>query len=211
MNCMKYTYKSPLNGSVYCEGLVNADDYRVDFGPEGVCSLYNRDDSVMRFLTDHIEDLKEYVPDGLQGVVVSAVFGLAFIEDGEMYLLTEVCTRQELTPYQRSELEDWIRGQLSDGWGEGLEQKEVFQEDIRFDITKFDEDECEFEQDYEYQTAQYYLHPWQYGPGWSLTLSDMEQVEVDIPEDDRLAYLEKTVEELKRRIKELENTVSNML
>lgn len=44
---------------------------------------------------------------------------------GKLWCVTEVQTHGELSPSEFSELTDWITGQFSDGWGEGLEQREI--------------------------------------------------------------------------------------
>ena len=206
MKCFKYTFKSPLNGTVYCEGLVEEDDNRVDFGPYGVLQLYNRGQDVLMFLTDKLEDLKDYVPQDLKGLVVKAEFGDSVEYRGGLYLLTQVCTRRELTEDELDTLANWIRGQLSDGWGESLENEAVFEEDVRFDKTVFDEDTCEFEESYEHHTARYYLHPWQYSGNWTLELVSTEPVEMDIKEDNKeqvLKEINDNLVELLRRLEEL--------
>ena len=43
----------------------------------------------------------------------------------ELWGVTEVQTRGELTPAEYAELTEWLTGQFSDGWGEGFEQREI--------------------------------------------------------------------------------------
>lgn len=179
MRCEKLTFISPLNGSVYCEGLVNEDDNRVDFGPYGVLQLYNRDESVLFYLTDNLAELKSGVPDSLTDIVVSAVFGNCSEENGGLYLSTEIYVRRFPTEEEYRTLTEWIIGQLSDGWGERLEQEEVLRETISFNHTVFDEDTAEFTEEESNDIAHYYLHPWQYGNRWSLELKSRENVELD--------------------------------
>ena len=185
MKCIKLTYKSPLYGSVYCEGCVDSPDSRVDFGPYGVLQLYNRGDYLMRFLSDRSEDLKEHIPEELQELVVKAVFGIDYVEEGKVYLLTEIYAKQEPNPLQYAKIQDWMTSQLSDGWGEGLEQQQVLEENIRFNKTIFDDDTCEFVEEEICSTAYYYVHPWSSNCNWFLHLAYSETVELDIPEDDK--------------------------
>lgn len=179
MKCRKLTFISPLNGSVYCEGLVNEDDNRVDFGPYGVLQLYNRDEQVLLTLTEECQELKNYVPDELLNIVVSAVFGNTVEHMGGLYLATEIYVSKDLADEQYALLCEWIIGQLSDGWGERLEQVEVFREHVTFTHTVFDEDILEFTEEEEIHTAHYYIHPWQYGPEWRLELLSTEDAELD--------------------------------
>lgn len=44
---------------------------------------------------------------------------------GELWCVTEVKTYGALTPAEYAELTDYLTGQFSDGWGEGLEQREI--------------------------------------------------------------------------------------
>ena len=196
MKCMKLTYKSPLNGSVYCEGLVDEDDNRVDFGPYGVLQLYNRDDRLMRMLSDNCEDLRDCIPEELEGLVVKAVFGIDFVGDSGMYLLTEVYVSRQPAEREYVDIHQWVVGQLSDGWGEGLEQEAFNFEDVRFSRTVFDEDLCEFTEEEICYTARYYVHPWQHGPGWHLDLISEELVELDVGELEEPTELERALKDI---------------
>lgn len=42
--------------------------------------------------------------------------------NGELWGVTELQTHDTLSPFELAELTEWISGQFSDGWGEGLEQ-----------------------------------------------------------------------------------------
>ena len=212
MKCKKLTFVSPLNGSVYCEGLVNEDDNRVDFGPYGVLQLYTRDERVLLGLTEQCAELKSHVPDELKHLVVSAVFGNTVELNGGLYLSTEIYVRKDLTEPQQELLGEWIVGQLSDGWGERFDQFEFLRETVTFNRTVFDEDTIEFGEEEERYTASYFIHPWQYGPKWTLELTPYyEDVNIDVEEDDRIAELQEAVEEMKRQIRELDVAISNLI
>ena len=43
----------------------------------------------------------------------------------ELWGVTEVQTRGELSPTEYAELTEWLTGQFADGWGEGFEQREI--------------------------------------------------------------------------------------
>lgn len=45
--------------------------------------------------------------------------------NGELWCVTEIKTHGELSPSEYAELTDWLSGQFSDGWGEGMEQQEI--------------------------------------------------------------------------------------
>jgi len=45
--------------------------------------------------------------------------------NGELWGVTEVQTHGTLSPSELAELTEWLSSQFSDGWGEGLEQREI--------------------------------------------------------------------------------------
>lgn len=58
--------------------------------------------------------------------------------NGELWGVTEVQTYGDLSPSELLELTDWLSGQFSDGWGEGLEQKEIRVDDGELYISFWD-------------------------------------------------------------------------
>lgn len=179
MKCTKLTYTSPLHGTVVCEDVITDNDGRVDFGPDGVLELYNRSTSVEHYIADREEDLVEHIPDSLKKLVVKAVFGHYTIKDDCLYLATEIYAKREPNTEEGTLLEEWITGQLSDGWGESFEQNEVLEECVDIETVEFDPCTCEFERNSYRTEAYYYLHPWVYRD-WSLELDNIEEVELDI-------------------------------
>ena len=47
------------------------------------------------------------------------------IRDGELMGCTTVKLKESLTEAEMQDLEDYLKGQFSDGWGEGFEQQEI--------------------------------------------------------------------------------------
>lgn len=203
MKCTKLIYRSPVFGSVQCEDLPNEDSRCIDFGPAGAYALYEKGPEVEMFLTEHSEDLSFCIPEELEDLVVKALFGCCHLQHGEMYLLTEIYARQEPTDFQHSQIISWIAGQMSDGWGEGVEQHEVFTESVRSIITHFDEDECEFRDEEVMCPAYYYLHPWANDSTWSVDLVSTQEVELDIEELDTNEELRQAVLKIKGLIDEV--------
>lgn len=179
MKCTKYTYISPLHGTVVCGDIITDDDGRIDFGPDTVFELYHKANSIESYLSERQEDLVECVPDNLKGLVVRALFGRYTIKMDCMYLATEIFTKRTLTSEEGTLLEEWITGQLSDGWGEGFEQNEVLEERVQIETVEFDTNTCGFEPDSYTTEAYYYLHPWCH-EDWELELHSTEEVELDI-------------------------------
>ena len=68
--------------------------------------------------------MAEYVPDSLRGVVVS-LFPNIELHGDKLWCVADVALSRPITPGEIAELTEWWSGQLSDGWGEGFEQREI--------------------------------------------------------------------------------------
>lgn len=182
MKCIKLTYKSPMFGSVSCEELIDDPKGYVEFGPEGMYALACRGCFVEQFLEKEQEDLADYVPEDLEGFVVKAIFGKYEEADCKMFLITEIFVKEEPDHAQLSSIDAWITGQMSDGWGEGVEQREVLEDRVRFNKPYFDESSGDFESCEEYCYANYFIRPWR-ANGFYLEIAHKEEVELEIPCD----------------------------
>lgn len=181
MKCKKLTYKTPVYGSVFCEELFEDSCNRIDFGPEGAYSLYHKSSDLAEFLQGRSDDLAEYAPEDLKHLIVKAVFGIEFAEYGKLYLLTEIYVKREPDCAEYQSIGDWVEGQLSDGWGEGVEQQEVMEEWLYRKMPTFDRDLCEFEEEEDRIRAYYYIHPWSADEYWEMDVLPIEDVELDVP------------------------------
>ena len=61
---------------------------------------------------------------GVKKKVLSAVPSVE-IRDGELMGCTTVKLKEPLTEAEMQDLQDYLKGQFSDGWGEGFEQQEI--------------------------------------------------------------------------------------
>ena len=61
---------------------------------------------------------------GVKTKVLSAVPSVE-IRDGELMGCTTVRLKEPLTEAEMKDLQDYLKGQYSDGWGEGFEQQEI--------------------------------------------------------------------------------------
>lgn len=190
MKCKKLIFKSPMFGSVDCEILEKdpcVNDGHVEIGPEGMYSLLHRECEIAQFLDSCLEELGEYVPEDLKHLVVRATFGIyRFTYDG-VYFVTEIYTRQEPNEYEVDKIKKWIEGQMSDGWGESIEQQEALVETVDYTEVAFDEYTCEFEQIPQYVEAFYHIHPWR-AYDFYLELDSIEDAELDIPGLDPIVH-----------------------
>lgn len=210
MKCIKLTYKSPVFGSVQCEELPFEEERCIDFGPETAMRLCEKGPEVEQLFTDCAEDLAFAVPEELSHLVVKAVFGELDECYSELQLLTRIYVRQEPTEEQHRQIIDWISGQMSDGWGEGVEQREVCSEEVAFENIEFDEESCSYEKNTRYATAYFYLHPWARGCQWTVELVGREPAELDIEEPDTAEELRQTVLKIKELVDQIVEELKNV-
>jgi hypothetical protein len=175
----KYAFRTPLFGSIDCEELLPDTDGRIELSPEQMCRMYSEDDTLLRFLTDNMENLVHCVPEELKDTVLCAEFGDCAMLAGRMYLVTYIYTERSLTDEGIAAVQEWIRGQMSDGWGEGLEQRVWKRERVVRHFLYFDEYTLEFEEDQEDCSAEYYVHPWSASDDFLVILEYVEEVEED--------------------------------
>ena len=179
MKFKKYAFITPLFGSIDCEELLPDTDGRIELSPEQMCRMYDKDESLLMFLTDNMENLVHCVPEELKDIVLCAEFGDCAMIEGRMYLVTYIYTERSLTEEGIAAVQEWICGQMSDGWGEGLEQRVWKRERVVRPFLYFDEYTLEFEEDKEDCTAEYYVHPWSASDDFLVILEYMEEVEED--------------------------------
>lgn len=160
MKLYKYTFISPVCGSIECEELFPDSDGRYELSPEQMSDLYDQDESLLMFLTENSEDLSFYAPEELKDIIFRAEFGDCDLSGCGMHLRTHIWVMEHLTEEGIEKLQHWIAGQLSDGWGEGLEQRNWRHDRVRKPIMHFDEYYLEFEENYEMCDVYYYVNPW---------------------------------------------------
>lgn len=179
MKLTKYTFKTPLFGSIQAEELLYDTDGRIELCPEQMCRMYDKSEKLLIFLNENSEDLAQYVPEELENVVLRAEFGDCAMLGGEMFLRTYIYTEEPLTDEGIKQIQGWITGQMSDGWGEGLEQREWMTERIEKPIIYFDEHSLEFEEDVECFEVEYFVNPWN-REDFTIECEEVEEVEEDI-------------------------------
>lgn len=207
MKCLKYQYISPLYGSVQCDDVNPEYDDGYRFAPETMLTLFNRNKCIQTFLDNNVEDLSNYVPDQLKEVVVKAVFGRTAAMDSKLYLLTEIYTTRDLDALEEELVREWITGQMSDGWGESLEQREATYEMVRVNRPYFEEERAMFVDNEGSAEVGYYLNPWN-NENWSVEFLDKEYEEVDVEAQSlnlevRLQVKEAEIKQLKEEAKQL--------
>jgi len=175
MKLKKYTFRTPLFGSIECEELLSDTDGRIELAPQQMCRMYDMGEELLRFLTENAEDLAEHLPEELEDVVLRAEFGDCAMCGGSMLLRTHIWVDGNLTETGIEQIQEWIRGQMSDGWGEGLEQRAWKTDKVKKPIMYFDEYTLEFVEDEIECDVSYYVNPWN-ADEFYIYLDDCEEV-----------------------------------
>ena len=150
MESVKYYIRGTVTGSkvyeTYTEELSSSE-------------LTYYEDEVQSFIAYETTELAQYIDDRyscIQGVVTSIYPGIKVVSD-EMLSITEITANAELNEEQKKAVLDYLSGQFSDGWGEGVEQR-AFKEDVETE-EEYNEEYDEYE---EYDVnVEYYIHFWQ--------------------------------------------------
>ena len=96
----------------------------------------------------------------LYGVVTEIWVNVKNI-DGKLYSWTEVTANRELSEMEKEALLDYLSGQFSDGYGEGLEQQEFTSYTDTDVVEEWDEEEQETYMEEVETRVDMYLHLWQ--------------------------------------------------
>lgn len=88
-------------------------------------------DQIEAFLTldrqtyDTGRGLAEYLDRGSLGNKVQSLIPHVELHGDKLWIVADIRLREPLSSPEMLELKDWWEGQLSDGWGEGIEQREI--------------------------------------------------------------------------------------
>ena len=157
MKQYKYTVKGTLLGSRCYE------DYTEDMTPEELVEYMEEISSL--FLGSDDDELAQYIhEDGerdsqIYGVVTDIRVNVKNIK-GTLYSWTEVTANRELTEIEKEALLDYLTGQFSDGYGEGLEQREFNSYTETDVVEEWDEEEQETYMEEVETRVDMYLHLW---------------------------------------------------
>ena len=125
---------SPLTGDFYRN---DADEYGWNNGVTDYPTLFSGadmsyyEDSIREAVEQHNIDDGNLMPyfdkeqnPGVKTKVLSAIPSVE-IRNGELMGCTTVKLREPLTDTEMKDFQDYLKGQFSDGWGEGFEQREI--------------------------------------------------------------------------------------
>ena len=122
---------SPLTGDFYRN---DADEYGWNNEVTDYPTLFSGadmsyyEDSIRRTAEQYSRDLAAYLSESqnseIKAKVRSAIPSVE-IRNGELMGCTTVKLREPLTDTEMKDFQDYLKGQFSDGWGEGFEQREI--------------------------------------------------------------------------------------
>lgn len=205
MKTTHFRFTTPCSAVINAENILTDNPYSegiIYMSPTGTARLYDRHPALSQFLERNKEDATQFIDDTepLLKNVVRMELGDYGVFDSEFCLIHHVWIKGGLDETSQEEIDavkEYIIGQLSDGWGEGLEQREWMVESVNWTRPYFDEDSCEFdEQDVE-ETAYYYLKPWDDDTEIQLLDSDEEELKVEAEE---LANMKRVQDTMTRRV-----------
>ena len=186
MKTTHFRFKTPCRGRIYGDSVFEGTPYEnegLELSSTTMARLYERCPELSQFLERNKEEMTQYIDSENKPLedVVRLELGDYGVFNGRFYLIHHVWIKGQIDEISEEELlavQEYIMGQLSDGWGEGLEQREWLDYDVEWSRPYFDEDSAEFEEEYFRDTASYYVVPW--NAEMTITQLDSEECELDV-------------------------------
>lgn len=186
MKTTHFRFKTPCRGRIYDDGVFEGTPYEnegQEISSTTMARLYARRPELSQFLERNKEEMTQYIDSENKPLedVVRLELGDYGVFNGRFYLIHHVWIKGQIDEISEEELqavEEYIMGQLSDGWGEGLEQREWLNHPVEWSRPYFDEDSAEFEDEDFRGTVSYYVVPW--NAEMTITQLDSEECELDV-------------------------------
>lgn len=163
MKQYRYAIKGTIIGSrCYEDYTEDVDSQELVEYEEEIRSLFPTDENGN---LDPDDELSQYIHesgerDGMLYGVVTEIWVTVKNIDGELYSWTEVTANRELNEIEKEALLDYLCGQFSDGYGEGLEQQEFNSYIDTEGVEEWDEEEQEYYMEEVETRVDMYLHLW---------------------------------------------------
>ena len=210
MKTTHFRFRTPCRGRICGDSVFEGTPYESE-GQEidaaAMARLYEWHPQLSQFLDRNKEEMTQYIDSENKPLedVVRLELGDYGVFNGRFYLIHHVWIKGQIDEISEEELravEEYIMGQLSDGWGEGLEQREWLNHSIEWSRPYFDEDSAEFEDEYFRGTVSYYVVPW--NADMIITQLDSEECEIDVSAE-LIATMERKEDRFTRYVMSVKN------
>ena len=210
MKTTHFRFRTPCYGRIYGDSVFEGTPYEsegMELSATAMANLYERYPQLSQFLERNKEEMTQYIDSENKPLedVVRLELGDYGVFNGKFCLVHHVWIKGQIDEISEEELravEEYIMGQLSDGWGEGLEQREWMNHDVEWSRPYFDTDSAEFEEEYFRDEIRYYLAPWRYD--MEITQLDSEECELDVSAE-LIATMERKEDRFTRYVMSVKN------
>ena len=210
MKTTHFRFRTPCYGRIYGDSVFEGTPYEnegQEISATAMANLYERYSQLSQFLERNKEEMTQYIDSENKPLedVVRLELGDYGVFNGRFYLIHHVWIKGQIDEISEEELlavQEYILGQLSDGWGEGLEQREWPNHDVEWSRPYFDEDSADFEDEYFRGTVSYYVVPW--NADIIITQLDSEECELDVSAE-LIATMERKEDRFTRYVMSVKN------
>ena len=210
MKTTHFRFKTPCRGRIYGDSVFEGTPYEnegLELSSTTMARLYERYSQLSQFLERNKEEMTQYIDSENKPLedVVRLELGDYGVFNGKFCLVHHVWIKGQIDEISEEELravEEYIMGQLSDGWGEGLEQLEWLNHSIEWSRPYFDEYSADFEEEDFRDNVSYYLVPWK--SDMEITQLDSEECELDVSAE-LIATMERKEDRFTRYVMSVKN------
>lgn len=210
MKTTHFRFRTPCYGRIYGDSVFEGTPHEsegMELSATAMANLYERYQQLSQFLERNKEEMTQYIDSEnkpLEGVV-RLKLGDYGVFNGQFCLVHHVWIKGQPDEISEEELlavEEYIMGQLSDGWGEGLEQHEWLNHYVEWSHPYFDTDSAQFEEEDFRDNVSYYLVPWK--SDMEITQLDSEECELDVSAE-LIATMERKEDRFTRYVMSVRN------
>ena len=210
MKTTHFRFRTPCYGRIYGDSVFEGTPYEsegMELSATAMANLYERYPQLSQFLEGNKEEMTQYIDSENRPLeyVVRLELGDYGVFNGKFCLVHHVWIKgqpDEISDEELIAVKEYIMGQLADGWGEGLEQREWLNHSIEWSHPYFDEYSADFEEEYFRDTVRYYLVPWK--SEMKINQLESEECELDVSAE-LIATMERKEDRFTRYVMSVKN------
>lgn len=203
-------FRTPCYGRIYGDSVFEGTPYEnegQEISATAMARMYESHPELSEFLERNKEEMTQYIDSENKPLedVVRLELGDYGVFNGKFCLVHHVWIKgqpDEISEEELHAVEEYIMGQLSDGWGEGLEQREWMNQYVEWSRPYFDEYSADFEEEDFRDNVSYYLVPW--NREIEITQFDSEECELDVSAE-LIATMERKEDRFTRYVMSVKN------